>query len=168
MSAAAGRESGPLTAADRGALALASMGGIGFLPGPCATYASLVLAVILWLWGAPLSLARLLAVAGLVLAASAGTVWAGGRAERRYGTDPHLVVLDEAAGMLLAALLVPWDAAHLGAAFLLFRVFDVIKPPPVYQLQALRAGWGILADDLAAGGEALLLLLAAMAWIPGF
>jgi phosphatidylglycerophosphatase A len=54
------------------------------------------------------------------------------------------------------------DWAHAGAtllgAFLLFRVFDILKPWPANQLQALPKGWGILADDLAAGVQALLVV----------
>jgi len=168
MSAGMPPSPGRFRAADRAAVALASLGGLGFLPGPRATYASFVLCVPLWLSGAAPTPARLLVTLALIAAASAGTVWAGGRCERRYGSDPHCVVLDEVAGMLASALLVPWDAAHLAAAFLLFRALDVVKPPPAYQLQSLPAGWGILADDLAAGLYALLLLLAAAALVPGF
>jgi phosphatidylglycerophosphatase A len=50
------------------------------------------------------------------------------------------------------------DPAVLIAGFLLFQLFDIVKPPPVRQLEQLPAGWGIMADDLAAGVYANLSL----------
>jgi phosphatidylglycerophosphatase A len=70
--------------------------------------------------------------------------------------DPGPVVLDEVAGQWLA-LLVLVAAGHTPAlaevlaAFLLFRAFDVLKPWPIRALESLPGGWGIVADDLAAG-----------------
>jgi len=150
------------------ALVLATCAGLGFLPGPTATYASFVVAALLWICGAQPGAARFAAAGLLLLASSAVGVWAAGRAERRYGSDPHCVVIDEVAGILLATYLIPWDLAHLACAFVLFRAFDVVKPPPVYQLQALRGGWGVVADDLAAGAYTLVLLALAGALLPGF
>lgn len=66
--------------------------------------------------------------------------------------DPEEVVIDEAAGMWLSLFLI-WDASILTilAGFLLFRLFDILKPFPVNLFQTFRGGTGILADDLAAG-----------------
>ena len=150
------------------ALLAGSVAGIGLLPGPCATYASFAVAAVLWAIGGPWTAARMLLTFAAIAAASAATVWSSNPLERSCGSDPHAVVMDEVAGMLLGALLIPWDPLHLAAAFALFRVFDVLKPPPVYQLQSLRAGWGILADDLAAGVYTLAVIAAAAAIIPGF
>ena len=88
--------------------------------------------------------------------------WASDRAERRYGHDARCIVIDEVAGFWLSVLVVPWDLPHLAVAFFLFRAFDVLKPPPAYQLQSLRGGWGIMADDVAAGLYTLLFL-----WVAG-
>ena len=150
------------------ALLAGSVAGIGLLPGPCATYASFAVAAVLWAIGGPWTATRVLLTLAAIAAASAATVWSSNPLERSCGSDPHAVVMDEVAGMLLSALLIPWDLPHLAAAFALFRAFDVLKPPPVYQLQSLRAGWGILADDLAAGACALTAIAAARALIPGF
>jgi len=77
--------------------------------------------------------------------------------------DPSHVVIDEVAGQAIALAYAPafypvvgWKYALAG--FILFRAFDIIKPPPVRQLERLRAGWGIMMDDVAAGALALVLL----------
>lgn len=73
-----------------------------------------------------------------------------------YGRkDPGACVLDEAAGICLTALLVPIHPTGTGywtllGVFVAFRVFDILKIPPVKQLEKLPGGWGILVDDLAA------------------
>lgn len=95
----------------------------------------------------------------------------GVRAERAFGRkDPSQVVIDEVAGQSIALLWLPWSALGgstlVGAlsteqsivaisAFLAFRVFDIIKPPPAHALQRLHGGAGILIDDLLAGVYAL-------------
>ncbi|HZU26445.1 MAG TPA: phosphatidylglycerophosphatase A [Bryobacteraceae bacterium] len=74
--------------------------------------------------------------------------------------DPGLVVVDEVAGQwltLAAAPVFSWQACL--AAFLLFRLFDIWKPPPVRQLERLPEGAGIVADDLMAGAYGAILLL---------
>jgi len=73
--------------------------------------------------------------------------------------DPGQVVLDEWAGQWLALLAIPMPtiervAAVLIVQFFLFRLFDVLKPPPGRQFEKLPAGWGILMDDLAAAAYA--------------
>lgn len=78
-----------------------------------------------------------------------------GARSRKKG-DPSAVVLDECAGQWLALVAMPlaggWIeiAAVLAVQFFLFRLFDVLKPPPARQLEKLPDGWGILLDDLAA------------------
>lgn len=73
--------------------------------------------------------------------------------------DPGCIVIDEVAGQLLASSAVPLfryptaaaELAAWAASFFLFRLFDVWKPGPIGRLQDLPAGWGIVADDIAAG-----------------
>lgn len=130
--------------------------GSGFFPIAPATFASLIVALILWVLPTPPFLARL----GLLVGVTLVGIWSAGRTERRYGTeDPRCVVIDEVAGMLVATIWVPWDAIHLLIAFLLFRILDVFKPPPGYQVESYGGGLGIMADDLVAGAYSLILLL---------
>ena|SRR5436309_6787944 len=72
--------------------------------------------------------------------------------------DPQVVVIDEVAGQWITLLFAPvtWKTAAVG--FILFRGFDIVKPPPVRQLERLPEGTGIVADDLAAGLYALAIL----------
>ena len=73
--------------------------------------------------------------------------------------DPSFVVIDEVAGQAISLLAAPafgWKYAI--AAFILFRAFDIVKPPPVRQLERLPRGWGIMMDDVAAGILACVLL----------
>jgi phosphatidylglycerophosphatase A len=72
--------------------------------------------------------------------------------------DPSHVVIDEVAGQLVTLIACPivWQA--LLAGFILFRVFDIVKPPPVRSLERLPEGTGIVVDDLGAGMYALVAL----------
>jgi len=84
-----------------------------------------------------------------------------GARSRKKG-DPSAVVLDECAGQWLALVYLPlvsWPQVFsvLAMQFFLFRLFDVIKPPPARQLEKLPHGWGILFDDLAAAVYANLI-----------
>ena len=72
--------------------------------------------------------------------------------------DPQFVVIDEVAGQLVALIAVPLAWKSFLAGFILFRVFDIVKPPPVRQLEAIPEGAGIVLDDLAAGLYALLVV----------
>jgi phosphatidylglycerophosphatase A len=69
--------------------------------------------------------------------------------------DPQFVVIDEVAGQLVALIAVPFAWKSFLAAFILFRAFDIVKPPPVQQLEVLPEGTGIVLDDVAAGLYAL-------------
>ena len=72
--------------------------------------------------------------------------------------DPQFVVIDEVAGQLITLIAVPVSWKTLLAGFILFRGFDIVKPPPVRQLEQLPAGTGIVLDDVAAGLYALMVM----------
>ena len=98
------------------------------------------------------------------------SVWCCGvEAKRRGIVDPNPVVADEVVGQWLALSVVavarpqPPGIFALVATFLLFRALDVLKPWPIHLLERWPGGWGIVADDLAAGGAAGLLALALLA-----
>jgi phosphatidylglycerophosphatase A len=95
-------------------------------------------------------------------------IWAAHRAERVLGRkDPGAVVIDEVAGMALSVLMVPLTLPVLAVALLLFRFFDIVKPPPARASQQLWGGFGVVVDDLIAGLYALAtlaLLRAAAGW----
>src|SRR5580693_5197601 len=133
--------------------------GAGLLkPGP-GTYGSIA-AVLLWyaaahiLHPAPIALAvgtALAAILATLIGIPAATIVA-----RESGReDPGHVVVDEVAGQLIALIAIPADWRHAALSLLLFRLFDILKPPPIRQLERLPAGTGIMLDDVAAGLFAL-------------
>ena len=114
-------------------------------------------AVVLWL----LALSTP-ALALVLVAVTALGVWAADEAERALAAkDPGAIVIDEVAGMALSVLTLPPTPAVLLAGFVLFRVFDVLKPFPANVAQCLPGGAGVVLDDLVAGLYALALLLLA-------
>jgi len=98
-----------------------------------------------------------------VVALTGPGIWAAGvTARETQQKDPQFVVVDEVLGQWLAlAGARTLNVKSWIAAFVLFRLFDIWKPPPVRQLEALPGGTGIVADDLMAGVYAALVLFAA-------
>lgn len=90
----------------------------------------------------------------------------GDQAEAMFGHDPKECVADETAGQCLSLLVLPaaafmtWKSAvlWLGVSFVLFRIFDIVKPWPARQIQKAPGGWGILLDDLFAGTYAAIVV----------
>jgi len=111
------------------------------------------------LWLIPFSSVGLWAALAAVVGAG---IWASHRVEEVLGRkDPGVIVIDEVAGMMVAVLLVPRTPGVLLCAFLLFRLFDIWKPFPARESQALRGGLGVVVDDLIAGAYALVLIMGA-------
>jgi phosphatidylglycerophosphatase A len=141
------------------AWAVGTFFGAGLLqPGP-GTYGS-VAAVLLWYAAAhilhptPAALAigtALTAIVATLVGIPAATLVAheSGR------EDPGHVVIDEVAGQLIALIAIPADWRHAALSLLLFRLFDIFKPPPIRRLERLPSGRGIMLDDVAAGLFAL-------------
>jgi len=143
---------------------VATFFGAGYLrPGP-GTHAS-VITVIFW-WVLTMRLAptqHLLVLGVLALVVTLAGIPAAGIVARESGRkDPQQVVIDEVAGQMIALLAFPYFVPitwkYLLASLILFRAFDIVKPPPVRQLEKLPGGWGIVLDDVAAGLLALLSL----------
>ena len=104
----------------------------------------------------------------MLVAVTALGVWAADEAERALGArDPGAIVVDEVAGMTLSVLALPPTPGVLLAGFLLFRLFDVLKPFPANVAQRLPGGLGVMIDDVIAGFYALVLLVVArrLGWL---
>jgi phosphatidylglycerophosphatase A len=121
-------------------------------PAP-GTYGSAVTVLLWWLlstwigpsWQTP-------AAIGLAVTAIAIGIPAATRVARATGLkDPQLIVIDEVAGQLITFIAAPVYWKTILAGFILFRVFDTLKPPPVRQLERLPEGTGIVVDDVGAG-----------------
>lgn len=134
--------------------------GAGLLkPGP-GTYGS-VAAVLLWFIAAHIfPVTSLSLTIGTIIAAIVVTligIPAATIVARESGReDPGHVVIDEVAGQLIALIAIPADWQHAALSLLLFRLFDILKPPPIRQLERLPEGTGIMLDDVAAGILALI------------
>jgi len=142
------------------AMLIATFFGIGRLrPGP-GTWAS-ALTALLWVafsYSLPLSMRTPVAI-GLALVIILIGIPSATRVARASGIkDPQFVVIDEVAGQLVALIAAPLAWKSFLAGFILFRAFDIVKPPPVRQLEALPEGAGIVLDDVAAGLYALLVV----------
>ena len=128
-------------------------------PGP-GTWGSLA-ATVLWAalaYSLPQSARTLTALALAVLATAIG-IPAATQVARAYAEkDPQFVVIDEVAGQLITLIGAPLAWKTFLAGFILFRAFDIVKPPPVRQLEKLPEGTGIVLDDVAAGIYALAVM----------
>ena len=135
------------------AMLLATFFGVGRLrPGP-GSWGSAATVLLWWLLARSISptwqpwTAILLAAIAVLAGIPAAT-----RVARASGLkDPQFVVIDEVAGQLITLIAVPlaWKSLLLG--FILFRGFDIVKPPPVRLLERLPEGVGIVIDDVGAG-----------------
>ncbi len=141
----------------------ATAGGAGYFPFAPGTVGSalgalLYLATLSW---------PLIWQAALIAAVSLGGTWAGGVAARHFGReDPSQVVIDEVAGQLVTFFATGISHQGVVVGFLIFRVFDIVKPWPARQFEKFPGGAGIMADDLMAGVYANLLLRVGMAVFP--
>jgi phosphatidylglycerophosphatase A len=139
------RKAGPL---DKLALILSSCFGFGLIPVAQGTFGTLA--------GIPLAMALAhvgpMAAAYLLFFFVLLSIWTSGRSARALEKDdPAEVVIDETAGLLLTLFLLPATGFNLCLGFILFRLFDILKPFPIRRLEKLEGGAGIVLDDLLAG-----------------
>ena len=139
---------------------LATFFGVGRLqPGP-GSWGSLVTVMLWWLltrWITP-SWQPMAAISLALLVVAVG-IPAATRVARATGLkDPQFVVIDEVAGQIIPLIAVPVSWKSLLAGFILFRGFDIVKPPPIRKLERLPEGFGIVIDDVAAGLYALAVM----------
>jgi phosphatidylglycerophosphatase A len=149
-------------------LFISTCGYLGYVPVAPGTFGSaaglLVYAAVRWSGSSALELAV------IVLLFAVG-VWSSSVAEKHFGgVDPAPVILDEVVGMLITLALIPVSIPGAIVGFLLFRLFDVVKPWPANRLEALHGGLGIMADDAMAGvygnvAMRILVMLAPAGWL---
>jgi phosphatidylglycerophosphatase A len=115
-----------------------------FAPGTAGSAVAMVIYLLLpemsmLSWGVLLAFLFLLAVP----AAYAG--------EALWGKDPGPVVIDEIVGYFVTVAFLPFSVGLAVAGFFIFRVLDILKPPPARQSESLPGGWGVVVDDVVAG-----------------
>ena len=148
------------------AVFIATAGYCGYFPVAPGTVGSLAgLAAYLLVWWSQSAALEVCLIAVLFAAG----VWAGTIAERFFGgLDPGPVVIDEVVGMLITLAFIPVGLSGAIAGFVLFRVFDVIKPYPAGRLERLHGGLGVMADDVMAAVYANVALRAVLWAFPGW
>ncbi len=130
-------------------LFISTCGYLGYVPVAPGTFGSAaglaVFAAVRWSGSPALELAV------IVLLFAVG-VWSASAAEKHFGgVDPAPVILDEVVGMLITLAFIPVTVTGAIVGFLLFRLFDVVKPWPANRLEGLHGGLGVMADDAMAG-----------------
>ena len=133
--------------------------GAGLSPWAPGTAGTLVAWLAAWLAGPALATPEALALIAVLFALG---VWVCGVTGRHLGIPDHgSMVWDEIVAFLLVLAIIPATLAWQGAAFLLFRLFDIAKPPPIRWFEGrFKGGWGVMVDDLLAAAYTLVILAA--------
>jgi len=143
-------------------VAVATALGVGYVPFAPGTFGSLAGLVVFA--GVRATGQPAVELAAIVAVFFTG-VWAATAAETHFGhIDPGPVVIDEVLGMLVTLTLLPVSMTGVLVGFVLFRIFDVIKPPPCNRLEALPGGWGVMCDDFMAAVYAHV-CVRVLAWV---
>jgi phosphatidylglycerophosphatase A len=86
-------------------------------------------------------------------------IYVGNKFEAEYGKDPAQCTIDEVVGMWISLVALPKTFAIVAIAFILWRILDIIKPPPARNLERLKGGLGIMIDDVISGIYTLIIML---------
>jgi phosphatidylglycerophosphatase A len=124
---------------------------IGYIPYAPGTMASIVAALLYYFFLPELSVSGNLLFLLCIIVISLAFLPLIYRTEKEQGSDSQKIVIDEVIGYAVAVLFLPHTVSVAIYALILFRVFDILKPPPVYQVQDLPYGVGVIADDIVAG-----------------
>jgi phosphatidylglycerophosphatase A len=119
----------------------------GYFPVARGTFASLITVAIIWFLIPSFYYILIPISIGLFFI----SVWSATIGEEFFGKDGKPIVIDEVTGMVISLIFIPAGIWSYTGAFLLFRFFDVIKPPPAGWAERLKGGWGVTLDDVVAG-----------------
>jgi phosphatidylglycerophosphatase A len=85
-------------------------------------------------------------------------IFIGNKFEAEYGKDPAQCTIDEFVGMWISLVALPKTVGIAMTTFLLWRILDIIKPPPARNLERLKGGLGIMIDDVISGIYTLIIM----------
>jgi len=136
---------------------IAFAGGVGLIPYAPGTFGTLLALPIYWLLGPRVDPAVYLASVGVLFMVG---VWACEVTGRNLGHPDHGgMVWDETVAFLLVLFFTPFDMYWQAFAFLVFRVFDIAKPPPIrYYERVIKGGWGVMLDDILSAIYTIIVL----------
>ena len=121
---------------------------IGYLPLAPGTWGSAA-ALIAWRLLPEIELFKLSLI--VIVIFLVGVIVSSVVSNEENNSDPSKVVIDEWVGMWIALLMIPNEWLWLGVAFILFRIFDIVKVYPANRFERFHGGWGIMMDDVVAG-----------------
>ncbi len=124
----------------------------GYIPFASGTFGSLAGLIIFWIPGFE---KPFILIPAIILFTFYG-IYVGSKFEVKYGKDPAECTIDEVVGMWISLILLPKTIIMSFVAFLIWRIFDIIKPYPAGKLEDLKGGLGIMMDDVAAGFYSLI------------
>ncbi len=135
---------------------IATGAGSGYVPKAPGTAGSILALIIYFLFPGLPGPGMIL----LIFCALAAGVWSAGVVEKKEGKDAQIIVIDEMAGLWITLAFLPGGSAWPWplAGFILFRIFDILKPFPIEQSQRLPGGWGVMIDDCIAALMAGIIL----------
>ena len=136
---------------------------VGYIPVASGTFGSLWVVVLYFLFPDFFSFSGI-CVLWIVLFFLG--VWAASRSELFWGNDPGKVVIDEIVGMFVTIGFLSLNFKIVWLGFFLFRILDIVKPPPARWLEKFPGGWGIMADDVLAGVYANIVLQVLIRTVP--
>lgn len=126
----------------------------GYFPVASGTVGSLVALVIYFIPG----FEQWFIILPLTIIFAAYGIYVGTKFEIVYGKDPAECTIDEVVGMWISLIALPKTILIVVAAFLLWRILDIIKPPPARNLERLKGGIGIMIDDVISGLYTLIIM----------
>lgn len=138
---------------DKFCIAITTLFGIGYAPLLSGTLASILAVIVFLLIKTKFYFLVITAISialSFLLTSRAETIF--------KEKDCKKIVIDDFSGMLLALLLIPYDVRFVACAFILFRVFDAFKIPPIDKIERLNGAAGVVGDDLMAGLYSLVAL----------
>lgn len=132
-------------------LVIATLGPIGRLPAPGTVGSAIAVLSGLYL----MSLGPFILILSCITCLIIGTFASAHYTDKTGREDPPEVIIDEVVGQWSVLICIPYETPHMliwvATGFILFRFFDILKPPPVSSVEALPSGIGIMADDIVAG-----------------
>ena len=133
------------------------VGKVPFAPGTIGTLVAIPIMLIYWPKGVGVQF--LITTAIFLIGFWAATVIVGDTTGKdKSEIDPDFIVIDEIAGYMVAMIGIELTPIHLLIAFVLFRIYDIFKPPPIKWFEKLPSGLGIMADDIIAGIYVLIIM----------
>ncbi|TET63815.1 MAG: phosphatidylglycerophosphatase A [Candidatus Stahlbacteria bacterium] len=133
---------------------------LGYIRIAPATFSCLI-SIVIWYFLFPYKLVYILVVIILFFTG----VKVSNDLTKTWGKDPHKIVIDEYACLLIPLYFIPQRILPLAITFVLFRIFDIIKPWPIRKLEDLPGGWGVMLDDLGAAIYTTVVILIIMALV---